>query len=802
MAVTGSFRQQCPSCEAMVLVKDPKQVGKKIDCPNCKFRFVVEDPKAKEDVEEAVETTVDEEEAKPKAKSNTAITTKKPTQPAIPGPAGKKKPVKKKIDDDDDEAPRKKKGNMVFILGIGLSAAALLILGVGGYFLFFSGSEGTGYIGRGTRPQATRQATQPTTKPEGAVETKLAEVTNLLPGDSQSVLNVNMKDLVGGSLGRAAFDTPGAFKQRYFDQKIGLALKKIDRVVLAQSLGKSWLFAVVRTNEPIDLEEFKTNANLQAPADGPYKNQEYFLTPPSDWLDRAWQVLGGSAAASGKPRQFALRVVDPQTVVLTDSETLMKAFLDEKGQPKLRTKAGAKGPGGQAVTNHYLTVSPELKKLLDQLETKPLLASWAMEMEPIKDNLILGVTAQLKAFGLPIDDRILAGLNSLQTIGVGVQTKEGTVLSLGLEYKQRESATDTQRTIQDKVDELIKSKALTLLNTGALIQVDGKAVTSFPEPAPKPAPQLPKLTVKTQVNDQTLLVSADIVLSQESQSLRLQEFFAPRMIVLRGNLDMVAGTPRLHDLAGALTALVQKEQKFPRGTFARPLEKERRGRPHPPDDCVSWMVELLPFLDMGELRKQVQTDKSWRDPENALEGVVLVPALIDPTSPGLTWWAQVPSVPRRMFGTTQFVGVAGVGLDAAEYDFSDAAVASKLGVFGYERETETSRIKDGAANTIALLQVPPLFKRPWLAGGGATVQGVPDKESIKPFVCVEYDMGGKRVPGTMAIMADGSVRFIPATISDEAFKGLCTIAGGEKVDLDKETVLVPPPGKAVLKTKD
>ena len=44
MATTASFKQQCPSCEAMVPIRDPKLVGRKIDCPKCKYRFVVEDP--------------------------------------------------------------------------------------------------------------------------------------------------------------------------------------------------------------------------------------------------------------------------------------------------------------------------------------------------------------------------------------------------------------------------------------------------------------------------------------------------------------------------------------------------------------------------------------------------------------------------------------------------------------------------------------------------------------------------------------------------------------------------------------
>src|ERR1700704_6444162 len=44
MATTASFKQQCPSCEAMVPVRDAGLIGRKIDCPKCKYRFVVEDP--------------------------------------------------------------------------------------------------------------------------------------------------------------------------------------------------------------------------------------------------------------------------------------------------------------------------------------------------------------------------------------------------------------------------------------------------------------------------------------------------------------------------------------------------------------------------------------------------------------------------------------------------------------------------------------------------------------------------------------------------------------------------------------
>src|SRR5438309_1699071 len=53
MATTAGFKQQCPSCEAWVPIRDPNLIGKKIDCPKCKYRFVVEEPAAVPEEEEA-----------------------------------------------------------------------------------------------------------------------------------------------------------------------------------------------------------------------------------------------------------------------------------------------------------------------------------------------------------------------------------------------------------------------------------------------------------------------------------------------------------------------------------------------------------------------------------------------------------------------------------------------------------------------------------------------------------------------------------------------------------------------------
>jgi hypothetical protein len=112
-------------------------------------------------------------------------------------------------------------------------------------------------------------------------------------------------------------------------------------------------------------------------------------------------------------------------------------------------------------------------------------------------------------------------------------------------------------------------------------------------------------------------------------------------------------------------------------------------------------------------------------------------------------------------------------------------------MFNYNFETRFEDVRDGLSNTIYLIQVPPTYPRPWIAGGGATVMGVPEKNSIAPFV---WDQGsGKR--GTHVIMGDGSVRFLSATMSDAAFQALVTKAGEDSAEDKGE--LVPPPAGSV-----
>ena len=205
MATTTSFKQQCPSCEASVPIRDANLVGRKIDCPKCKYRFVVEDPGASDEAEdEAPKKRRGEEED---SKRN--------------GKAAKAKGRPTRDDEDDDETPAKKGGGSTkLMLGVGLAVVAVGILAaVGYYFMSDSGSsKTTPQANRSTPPQtaqATANSTTPATGSQAAADEKSGEnkigessmtpelATNLLPPRTEGVCLLRMQDLLTTAIGRS-----------------------------------------------------------------------------------------------------------------------------------------------------------------------------------------------------------------------------------------------------------------------------------------------------------------------------------------------------------------------------------------------------------------------------------------------------------------------------------------------------------------------------------------------------------------------------------------------------------------------
>jgi prepilin-type processing-associated H-X9-DG protein len=120
--------------------------------------------------------------------------------------------------------------------------------------------------------------------------------------------------------------------------------------------------------------------------------------------------------------------------------------------------------------------------------------------------------------------------------------------------------------------------------------------------------------------------------------------------------------------------------------------------------------------------------------------------------------------------------MAGVGGDAP----GRPAGAPGVGFMGYGRATSPAAIKDGTSNTVALVETRSGLG-PWARGGNSTLRGfdpadLPLHGDGRPF--------GGHAAGMNAAMADGSVRFLRASLDPHNLAAAITIAGGESVNLE------------------
>jgi len=271
--------------------------------------------------------------------------------------------------------------------------------------------------------------------------------------------------------------------------------------------------------------------------------------------------------------------------------------------------------------------------------------------------------------------------------------------------------------------------------------------------------------------------------------------------MVKGKMAVFAGGETWHGLAGAVREYVKKHQRFPDGTFKRSASSpqgKQLSMQAQPAQRVSFFAELLPHLGRGDIRGQIDTRHAWFEGANADAGEWWVPELLVPYYPQASWRAKTPFASARVFGGTDFVAIAGVGADAARLDPRANPRHQKLvGITGYDWGSGIKDVTDGLDKTIYLMQVAPGYSRPWIAGGGATVMGLDPNDPLGPFAADHPDGKGGTRRGTYAIMGDGTVRWIPATIDPKVLLAMATRAGGEPLpDLDTVAPRVPAPGQS------
>jgi prepilin-type processing-associated H-X9-DG protein len=223
-------------------------------------------------------------------------------------------------------------------------------------------------------------------------------------------------------------------------------------------------------------------------------------------------------------------------------------------------------------------------------------------------------------------------------------------------------------------------------------------------------------------------------------------------------------TENLHRLGLGLNLYDDDFKSFPPGTVPNDAL--------PPERRLSWVALILPYMEPDappndkatarrvsrekQVFRQIDFGRAWDDDGNraAVETRLrfcICPSWSDPTA--------------RSFAWTSYVGIAGVGPDAASIpDFHPPLLVPKdpnAGMFGYDRATRRSDIIPGLTYTMMVVETTR-DNGPWAQGGPATLRGIdPDDD---PPVGYGRAFGGVH-PGIVHVLyADGHVERINNTL--------------------------------------
>jgi hypothetical protein len=235
----------------------------------------------------------------------------------------------------------------------------------------------------------------------------------------------------------------------------------------------------------------------------------------------------------------------------------------------------------------------------------------------------------------------------------------------------------------------------------------------------------------------------------------------------------------LKQLGNAIHGYHSVADHYPVGTI--------QGTDLPPDKRLSWYVEIYPAFMMGGVKLHVDWRKAWDDPDNCppLESYGKLPE--ESQGPEIAGRIKLfqcrpvdpdPGQPCP----THYVGVAGLGADAATLPLNDP----RAGFFGYDRKLAEADVKDGLSTTLMLLEAQD--GGPWTAGGRSTVRGLVNDGT--PCVGVQLESGHRgdrlfsRRMQTLALFADGSVRRLDESTSPRVIEAQATVAAGDEAGFD------------------
>lgn len=267
----------------------------------------------------------------------------------------------------------------------------------------------------------------------------------------------------------------------------------------------------------------------------------------------------------------------------------------------------------------------------------------------------------------------------------------------------------------------------------------------------------------------------------------------------------------LNNLRQCTLALHNYESAFMAFPESRPFDNNGQR--------MSWCVLVLDFLEQGNLANLYDKNFRWNTGPNVIAGQTAVPAFICPSSPpGLSRfpaWGTGSDVDGNIMGPSDYIVMHRVRhrFFRANGIFNPLGTADHDGVLVQNFKTPIGEIHDGTSNTIFIMEnaarpnwfllgqdmgrpLPRAEGFGWIDpdGGAGSMDGA---DPITGAINGGSGMGtgimninndsepyGFHPGGITVSVADGSVRFIPASINAATFCALLTPRGGEVVNWD------------------
>jgi len=240
------------------------------------------------------------------------------------------------------------------------------------------------------------------------------------------------------------------------------------------------------------------------------------------------------------------------------------------------------------------------------------------------------------------------------------------------------------------------------------------------------------------------------------------------LVASQNNLRQLALFAAHHSNPDPKLDATKLPREVPAGTVPLPGQ--------PPENRLSWFVHVLPGLDQSRqdvvgLLTKINDQAPWTDPRNQDAARTRLLVALCPLN------TQLP--PASQTAITCYVGIAGVGADAAQLEIPPLPerAPSRAGAFRYDSATPFDRIGDGLSQTLLLGETTNDLG-PWLRGGPSTVRGIDNGMDARPPIGAGGQFGGYFPNGGNFALCDGSVRIITPRITPEVFFRLATIDEG------------------------